>query len=302
MSTDIDPVFQDVTPSNKTVPTMDNWYLGNTVSGVTEESLPWMLAQGWTVANTYTSVSGQTLHVMNRVTIQNWNVLQELLTDFTDSYNEGRSANDKRYEDVVRLWTEMLDKSQSHLTDAKTELDNTVNVYLTTFDDLETDYNSFFTDVKSDLDDLTLSSDADTSRVNSQFDALVSQADQDMINRGFYSAAMLTQITAGIEERRALALTEIAERLQRQKADITLRKNQIYVDVMRMRGSLIESKLRLTNRKQDFLAYQLDERNKILMGLFGFVERRNDSYPDLGSMAQLTASLAETGASTWQSA
>ena len=68
-----------------------------------------------------------------------------------------------------------------------------------------------------------------------------------------------------------------------------------------MRAGLIDSHMNLTNRQQDFLAYQLDERNKILLGLFGFVENRTDAYPDMNSIAQLTASLAESGATTWQS-
>jgi len=303
---DINPEFQDITPANKSIPTMENWYLANVVSGIEEEALPWMLAQGWEVLSTYESGSSAatavTKYNLRRTTIQNWNVLQELLQDFTESYNEGRDANDKRYEDVVRIWTEMLDKSQTHLTEAKTELDNRVTVYLATLDELETDYKAQFSEIQSDLTGLTASLNADRTRVNEAFDAQQSQSDQSLVDRGLYSSALTSGINAGIEERRQVALTEVSEREQRLLADITLRKNEIYLASLRMRVGIIDSQMGLTNRQQDFLAYQLNERNRILTGLFGFVERRTDSYPDLGSLAQLTASLAETGAATWQSA
>ena len=304
MTADIDPVFQDITPANKSVPRMKDWYLTSTVSGVPEDSVPWMLAQGWEVVSTRTDKTvfpWVVTYKMRRTDLQNFNVLNELLTDFTDAYNEGRTANDKRYEDVVTLWTEMLDKSQTHLDEAKTSLTTQLNLHLTTLDDLENEYASFFTDVKTDLDDLTVTLDADRTRVNDQFDAQLAASDQNMLNRGYYSSAMISNIDAGIEEKRALALTEITEREQRMKADITLRKNQVYVDVLRMRAGLVDAQMALTNREQEFLAYQLDERNRILTGLFGFVERRTDAYPDMNALARLTASLAESGAATWQS-
>ncbi|MEM6362811.1 MAG: hypothetical protein AAF745_00180 [Planctomycetota bacterium] len=299
--TDITPQFQDISPSTKGPPSMGDWYLANTTGGITEDNLPWMLAQGWTVTGTIVAADGTRTYTMQRITLQNWNILQELLTDFTNAYNEGRDNNQKRYEDVVRVWSEMLDKSQTHLDDAKSSLDNRIDLYFTTLNDLDDDYNDFYADVQADLDALTATLNADRTRVNDQFDALVSQSNQNLLDRGFYSSGMTSTITAGIEERRALALTEISEREQRLIAEITLRKNQIYRDVLGMRASLVDARMGLENRKQEFLAYQLSERNSILAGLFSFVERRVDGYPDLGSLAQLTASLAETGAATWQS-
>ena len=298
---DINPNFQDVTPSAKSVPSLANWYLTEHASRITEDSLPWMLAQGWEPNGTHTLSTGEVTYNMRRTRLYNPSVLQDLMTDFTNAYNEGRSANDKRYEDVVRLWTEMLDKGQTHLDEARTVLTTKLNVHLTTLDSLENDYTSFFADVKADLASLNLTLTADRTRVNDQFDALLTASDQGLVDRGFYSSAMVSSIDAGIEERRALALTEITEREQRLKADIALRKNQVYVDVLRMRAGLIDSQMALTNREQDFLAYQLDSRNNILLGLFGFVERRTDAYPDLRALAQLTASLSESGAATWQS-
>jgi hypothetical protein len=306
MTTRINPVFQDISPVEAQTPNLGNWHFTSSISGVPEEAVPFMLAQGWEISGVFPlpDIDGNLVNQygMSRTRMNNAQVIYDLLRSFTEAYNEGRGANDKRYEDIIRLYTEMFDKSQSHLDDAKTDLGNEIVLHMTTLDALESEYDTFFTQVKDDLNNLDLTMDADIKRVNDQFDSLVAASGQQLASRGFYSSALLVSMTAGIEERRALALTEISERLQRLRADIALRKNQVYVDVLRMRSGLIETKMGLTNRKQEFLKYQLDERNKILIGLFSFVEKREDSYPGLGSMAQVTASLGESGSAAWRSA
>jgi len=265
-----------------------------------------MLAQGFEISGVFPlpDINGNLNNVysMGRTRLNNARVVSDLLQSFTEAYNEGRTANDKRYEDIIRLWTEMLDKSEEHIDGAKVELENEIVLHMTTLDALETEYDTFFADVRDDLSNLNITLNADRIRVNNQFDALVAAEGQRLASRGFYSAALISSITAGVEERRALALTEVSEREQRLIADIALRKNQVYVDVLRMRSGIIDTKMGLTNRKQEFLKYQLDERNRTLVGLFGFVEKREDTYPGLGAMAQVSASLGESGSAAWRSA
>jgi hypothetical protein len=43
------------------------------------------------------------------------------------------------------------------------------------------------------------------------------------------------------------------------------------------------------------MQYQLDERNKILVGLYGFVERRDDVAPSFEALVQISAGLADAG-------
>jgi hypothetical protein len=305
MTAEIIPVFQDISPTPTGSPKVNAWHAAETVDGVSDEAVGGMLAQGWAVIATHYSydfdqesftseIIGRS-YTMYRRTMNNDAIVHDLLNSFTHGYNEGREANQKRYEDVIRLWTEMLDKSQGHLTDAKTGLKQKLDAHMITLDALENDYSTFFTGVQTELDDLEVTLNADRTRVNDQFDGQLAGSDQNLVNRGFYSSAMISNIDAGIEERRALALTEITEREQRLKADIILRKNEIYLNVLRMRASLIDAQMGLTNREQEFLAYQLDTRNNLLVGLFRFVEAREDSYPGLGSTAQVAASLGQPG-------
>lgn len=325
--TRIIPTFTDISPATQTTPFTDNWYKVDTVNRVGSGAVPVMLAQGFEITNARRGASTQTTtsgtrevsdifsgvvtsttvqtteytYDLRRTTLQNEVIVQELLNSFTNAYNEGRDITDKRYEDILRVWGDMLDKTQTDMDTHLTTLDGRVNLYLAELTDLETDYEDFFTDVKAELDDLTVSLDADRTRVNNAFDAQLAASDQGLANHGFYSSAMISNIDAGIEERRQLALTEITEREQRLTADVTLRKNEIYLSVLRMRAGLIDSRMGLTNRQQDFLAYQIDTRNRLILGLLGVVENREDVYPGLGSMAQIASSIGQQGGQAWRS-
>ena len=46
---------------------------------------------------------------------------------------------------------------------------------------------------------------------------------------------------------------------------------------------------------RQLMAYQLDERNKLLVGLYSFVERRDDIAPEWKDMATMIASLGDSG-------
>jgi hypothetical protein len=45
----------------------------------------------------------------------------------------------------------------------------------------------------------------------------------------------------------------------------------------------------------ELMKYMLDERNKMLVGLYGFVERREDIGPDFKDLAQITTALGDSG-------
>lgn len=300
--TRITPVFQPLTPVVEKIPLQRPWFLNQSVGGVPEDAVPAMLASGYEVTWAMPGMFGEpTTYGLRKSRMLNQNVVLDLLESFTRSYNEGRMANEKRYVDIIKNYNEMLDKSQTELDNEQAEVGGEIVVHMTTLNDLESQYDKFFVDVKNDLDGLDLTMDADRQRVRDQFDSLIAAEGQKLSSRGFFSSALLSSINAGIEERRALALTEISERLQRLRADLFLRKNQVYIDVLKMRAGLIESKIGLSDRRQAFMKYRMDERNKLLVGLFGFVERREDSYPGLGAMAQVTASLGESGGSAWRS-
>ena len=51
----------------------------------------------------------------------------------------------------------------------------------------------------------------------------------------------------------------------------------------------------IADQNRQLMAYQLDERNKLLIGLYSFVERREDIAPEWKDMAQMIAGLGDSG-------
>jgi|GEM_PF-2838027 len=301
----INPTFQDVSPRQTSQFETHSWFTSQAANGVPEHVAPSMLAQGYEVGLVNRVVVGGTstnpifgyTYGLTRTEMNGNAVLGGLLTEYVAAYNEGRDHNQKRYEDLLTLFTEMLDKSQSYLTESCEALNARLALHQDTIEQLDSDYADFFVDVQRDLDDLTVTLNADRTRVNDQFDAEVSNAQQALMNRGFYSSAMWETIQAGIEERRQLQLTEISEREQRLIAEITLRKNEIYRNVLQMRSGLIEQDMALTNRDQQFREYQLATRNQIVVQTAEIVQGREDDYPGLGQISEIAVALGETGRS-----
>jgi len=291
------PFFGDISPTSASAPDISDWYSSDSLSTVPDVIAPYLAAHGFIVDG------GEPYYVggefagwalsMRRQKFKHGDAIQDMIDRMADAYNEGRQHNDKRYEDLISNMDDLIGKAQDHMDSAKVDLDDKISLHLTTLSALETDYNAFFVDVQADLDGLTVTLDVDRIRVNDQFDALLSQSDQQLVNKGFYSSALVSSIDAGIEERRATALTEISDREKRLIADITFRKNEIYKSVLQMREGLIASQMGLTNRSQEFLAYQLDTRNNLALAMFKFVEAREDDYPGLGDMAALATSLGD---------
>ena len=462
--TELDPQFQDITPAWKGLPNMNGWYFTSVVDGVSEEALPWLLAQGWQLnaANTNDYVEPPvTTYLMARTRLLHWNVLYSLLVDFTNSFNEGRWANDARYEDIIFNMQNMLDKHQSEVSEFKDEKAGGEHGYLTLMlnqvDQSAADYESYKTafqskdsgdratelaklkttwanaadtaqaeydEMTSGLDIGAIISGVDTAiddfavavtafnneyadlgttlvtdyeahqvlaksfltdlgttelvRINEKFDSDLATQSQAMIDKGFYSSGIMTDVTARNTRDRNDAIAELNDKLAREKlqnehtlygqqfqmrlggldasmkaidasskivssrlqhgqfsAEIrhkiatlsaqtrltvlglrekyyesllqsitweTARESELYQQLVQVRIKQFEILGRTMTQDLELMKYQLDGRNNLAASLFGFVERRTDAYPDQNAMAQLTANLGETGASTWQSA
>ena len=462
MTQEIAPTFQDISPSNKAAPTMNDWYFSTTAEKISEEALPWMLAQGWKITATRDIARDPPSvyeYTMQQTKMLSYNVLQDLLVDFTNAYNEGRSANDKRYEDVLGNWQAMLDRHQNSMTsfDSRVRVSGGyLNVMITRINDLNPDYDAMksdwdsydtpdrdaaltalktqwentattaaseydttvsglnlpelIADADGAIDDFaaavtafnnefaglstTLLSDfnthrdltrgyltglgtTETARINEKWDNTLAGVKQDLVDRGFYSSIIPAAVTIHNERERSEDLAALNDKLNREKvanehtlygqqykarfgglevslksvdaaakivqtrmgygswaseirhriAGISInarlqllgirekyyrtlldsiswesnRRLQVYNELVQVRLKQFELTSRTMDKDFELIKYQLDTRNDLAIGLFGFVEKRTDDYPDMGSLAQLTASLGETGAATWQS-
>lgn len=72
-------------------------------------------------------------------------------------------------------------------------------------------------------------------------------------------------------------------------------KHRAIVERMNTAAQRLEGWKSVAAENRALMAYQLDERNKLLIGLYSFVERRDDIAPEWKDMATMIASLGDSG-------
>jgi len=76
-------------------------------------------------------------------------------------------------------------------------------------------------------------------------------------------------------------------------------RSQTVADAIRTRFEFCNGLEQADATQQKLLGYQLDARNNLAVAMFGFMERRTDSYPDIGAMGQIAMGLGDAGATQW---
>jgi len=211
------------------------------------------------------------------------------------------------------------------LDDAETEIDEALQDHANTLVLLESDYNTHAPIARAFLTDLGVT---ELARINEQFDNLQAKLEFDLVNRGLLSSSLITSITTRVERERSEAVTSLNDRLNREKL---ANQHQLYGQQFSMRGAVTQgaaqrtqiqmakgewlvrnhqsllatkiqtrlaqaqSRLEGQSRENAVMAYQLDHRTNLGVGLFGFVERREDAYPSLDSITKLVAGLGDAG-------
>jgi hypothetical protein len=72
-------------------------------------------------------------------------------------------------------------------------------------------------------------------------------------------------------------------------------KHRAIVEMMNTAIQRLDGWKSVADQERQLMTYQLDERNKLLMGVYAFVERREDIGPEWKDMTQMIAGLADSG-------
>lgn len=331
-------------------PYSPSWWVSQTISNIPNDSVGWLVAQGWKITNiTYdTTTTPQTpYYTMERESLQNWFILQSLLDQYTTAANTALANNATRYNDVVRDWTMMLETSHDYFETQSEEQSNHAVLYLGNLEDhmnevdnlidtnqsqleidrseaksaltpMGTDYDTHESTATAFLTDLGTT---ELARINELFAATLATQLQQLVDKGLYSSAIATDITARNTRDKNEEIAALNDRLNREKFendhrlyDQKFRYRQTYSSSLMEQASRIadhrhraivekmnESVARLSGLQAKheecmrLMAYQLDERNKLLIGLYGFVERRDDIPPSFEALTQLATSLGDSG-------
>lgn len=281
----LNPVLQATPLTTQATPSVLSWFTYESTAGVfTSSEFAWLQAAGWrplaiVIENT------RTWYALQRKIISPERVLQDLVSSYTDAYNEGRQLNDQRYDDLVVIYTSLLDKTEDSLN--AIEADD--GAYETLVESILTSIGSDFTahsaDVTGDLDDWGASLLAE---INARFDAELSKAQQSLVDRGLYNGTMWTTTSAGVERERTRALLAAQDQIKQRQLEL---KHKVYDYRVDMRTRILAARDRLRAFLATARDRQIAVRNATAEALARFVERREDGYPDLSEVGRLAAAL-----------
>ena len=354
--------LRDITPIPRYSPYVSNWWTLSTIDRIPETSVGWMLAQGWKITSSYAEEDcGQTFYAMSREGMNSWMILQSLLNEYTLAYNEGRAHNSIRYNDVVAMWVDAIERARHHLdttgdisdghvsiyvtqmdemiasvesemalaltdmTDAGTALAAQMALYISKLNELESIYDTHEATAEAFLTDLGVT---ELARINEAFDTTLAKNLQALTDRGMSSSAIVTAITARVERERSEAITNLNDRLNREKLEnehtlylqeVALKgmvldgrvkynsalmnkaqfmvetRKQLALVIMQARMVRLSGRMEIRDKAEKLMLTQLDVHNNLAVGLWGFVERRSDEYPGMEAITQLVAGLGDSG-------
>ena len=299
----ISSYIYDFNFSNKQAKVIALWFKneGANLSGETAaETVGWMLAQGWSVVSSGTrwthinTATGETeyepWYALSRYYLDAQLALQDLTNSYTVAYNEGRFANDRRYDDLIALYSATLSNSESVLASLQTDEDSYESYILSKISSMDFDYTLYYADIGDpNLDEWY--TDA-RQLINDDYDSRVAAARAEMESTGWYSTSRWSTENTGIESDRTKAIAHLG--VEKRKLDIDHRTNSYKLQVD-MRKNVIAARDRLMAQLQGLQNDRLTIRNRIAEALAGIVERRTDSYPDIDKIGELVSNLGTGG-------
>ncbi|WP_309381969.1 hypothetical protein [Cerasicoccus frondis] len=269
-----------------------NWYETEYLTVDDDSQMGWLQAQGWEIYKTYQTGSGEAYRWgLKRRTIKGEKILNDLLADFTSAYNEGRTLNDQRYDDIVSIHAAITDKTQDSLIALEAEGTDYDALVDSLVAGIEADFTTHSTDIGGDLDDY---GDSQRTRINTQFNAKVSQARSSLVSRGMFNSTLWNSVESGIERERAVALTDLEDKILLTQTNL---KERLYAAKSTMRSKVLAARDRMYGSSHSHGLAREELRTRVIQALTNFMERRTDSYPDLASIAQIASEL---GAGTVQ--
>jgi len=302
-------------------PFSSGWFNLETIDNIPQDAVGWLVAQGWNITDvTYdtTKTPKVPYYDMKRESLKNWVILQDLLQRFVDKDNDALLLNAIRYNDILASWDNMLETSHDHFNQQEVARDEyevqfvaDLAKYMDEIDALIdhnqdvslADYSLHAPKAEQFLTDLGT---AELARINETFAASLAEQLQTLVDKGLSTSIIVVEVKARNTRDRDEQIAAHKDRLSREKLDNEhkLYDQQTRLSEIRHRGIAEKSSqaaARLEGLKSMYdecarlMTYQLDERNKILVGMYGFVERRDDVAPNFEMLVQLATGLGDSG-------
>ena len=282
--------LKDYTISDKTPVTISNYAVTEYLymNSPSPQLINWFIARGWGVVSWFlTDPSAITDYAyMQKGQFDERRVLQALVDEFTSMFNEGRTINDTRYEEILAILAAVMDKTGDGLNLLETDETTFVSLVEGVISVLLAEYTAHNTDISGYLNSW---GDAQRDRVDDKYDEEKAKEQDSIVDRGFYNSTVLSAANLGVEARRDAADLELEDRI----LERTLENDRyLYGAQVDIRMKFLEARNRLINLKHTQGTGRIDLRNKVIDGIAGFAERRTDEYPSFLEPLNATLNVA----------
>jgi len=263
------------------------------------QHLVWLLTQGWTLTGSQYETAGSEVggnrinYYLEKRQLNSDLALDEMISQTTTSYNEGRLLNDERYDNILNVFAVLLDYTENSLNNLGDDEDDSSDKILEFINLLPDDFDNHAADPDIDLDAYGT---AQRARINLQWDNVVSERSSSMIDRGIYNTLTWDSVYTGIEGERTIALNSFEDDLMRLKADLA---HRLYEQKVSMRQGVINGYLKWKDNKNGTLG-RLELQSKITLSMLAFMERREDGYPDINHISQMAAQFGSANSTEVQ--
>ncbi len=271
--------------------------------GMLPQALGWFIADGWTIKSkektqttnvyrknfTIHEWSKSTTYKLERRSMQSENVLQDMISEFTTAYNEGRKINNDRYREIVAAYVSMVDTTQSAVS---TELGSTdkngvdfEELVTWIVNSLKSGLNDFKDLVESALQKFGV---ARREEIERKYANELARARKNLVDKGLYNNTIYQSISSRILTDKQLALNDLDERLAKETistGDLALR---VRADIS---GKILDAYRSYVSLLADKKLPLINARNTVYKWMLDFMERRNDQYPSMENLLTLAQGL-----------
>lgn len=270
---------------------VNSWYEDEETTVTDPEQVPWLLLQGWAITNqsnpvidNATGARTQTFKLRRRI-IKPEKALQKLINSQTSAYNSGRQLNDMRYDDIVTLWAVLIDKTETELNSLGGDDDEYEDLVDTVLTDIEADYQAYKVASDGIFDDYGV---AQLLRINTAFDAKLAEGRSVLLTRGMYNSTIWTDTSSGIERERQFAITDLDDKIADKQQGLN---DRLFKARVQVRTDILAARDRLRSYLSKSGEVHTAMRNRLQEAMNAFMERREDTYPDINGIGALATSM-----------
>lgn len=247
-----------------------------------------------------------------RKRLQGDRVAQHMINQLVSSYNEGRSINTQRYDELCRLYASLVISTEKAVGDINT-MSVTPESFMGLVDGIVSKMRSVplpesesLSEIASKID-MRMEAWLDGRRadINRQFDARIEQAKSQMVTNGTYNGVVWPTVASGIERDRQYALNDLNSAIADFESNLAGVKARLFdakvtlfeaqqrreTGIMEVRVRLQEAAAKVANEIIDNRVNLVNLRNAVAQAMYAFMERRDDDYPDIESVLAAVGQL-----------